>query len=79
MPSPLHLYFFPLTLPLAFALCLLFALAFLIFGHPVTLIGVFWWITAPLCAVKAVGIFNPPFTVHRFPFAASALYGPRDS
>jgi hypothetical protein len=42
----------------------------LVFGQPVTLILVEWWITIPFCAVNAVGITS--FDLQRLPLAASA-------
>ena len=40
-------------------------LAFFALAQPVTLIGVFSWITAPFCAVKAVGISSDEDSVSR--------------
>src|SRR5277367_6061719 len=48
----------------------------LVFLQPVTVTGVSWLRVAPFCPTKSEGIFNPPLTVHRFPFAASAEYFP---
>ena len=41
-----------------------------------TAIFVLWWITAPFCATNSVGIFSLLWAAQRFPFAASAEYGP---
>jgi hypothetical protein len=45
-------------------LCVFF-LAFFVLAHPVTLIGVFSWMVAPFCAVKAVGICSDDGSVSR--------------